>query len=388
MKHTRRHFLLFALLFAACLTSSQAMAAELASDGNDAKTELNKAIKAVKRLGAFEARWEASEFQGSAQTASFSGNIYVSSPRVYLSTSQQSIWYDGHTEWNLRTGASEVYVSTPTAAEAAKINPLSFLSIPLSNYNAQPLKRTTLRGESTISSGGGYTITTTATQSTLTTTAAGTYSAIATSSCVAKRTNSITIANLDMSEQKTVRKVSQWYVKNGRPTPDIALWQLGEGETFKSVEWSPANATGLDFRTDTETGIVYLEGKEPSANTSGDIEYTLTLTITDACGTDHALSGQTIKLTHQKNTDKHVLAFVVGNTEKNNNKYVAIGKGFTESITASQTTQVSLYNAIAAQFDVQATNIYSTDDEQKLREYYSQYDILCITDYPNTRCAH
>ena len=239
-------------------------------------------------------------------------------------------------------------------------------------------------GESTISSGGGYTITTTATQSTLTTTAAGTYSAIATSSCVAKRTNSITIANLDMSEQKTVRKVSQWYVKNGRPTPDIALWQLGEGETFKSVEWSPANATGLDFRTDTETGIVYLEGKEPSANTSGDIEYTLTLTITDACGTDHALSGQTIKLTHQKNTDKHVLAFVVGNTEKNNNKYVAIGKGFTESITASQTTQVSLYNAIAAQFDVQATNIYSTDDEQKLREYYSQYDILCITDYPNT----
>ncbi len=151
MKHTRRHFLLFALLFAACLTSSQAMAAELASDGNDAKTELNKAIKAVKRLGAFEARWEASEFQGSAQTASFSGNIYVSSPRVYLSTSQQSIWYDGHTEWNLRTGASEVYVSTPTAAEAAKINPLSFLSIPLSNYNAQPLKRTTLRGESTIS---------------------------------------------------------------------------------------------------------------------------------------------------------------------------------------------------------------------------------------------
>ena len=238
-------------------------------------------------------------------------------------------------------------------------------------------------GDSPISNGGGYTITTTATQSTLATTTAGTYSAIATSSCAAKRTNSITVANMDMSEQKTVRKVSQWYVKNGRPTPDIALWQLGEGETFKSVAWSPTNGTGLDFVT--RNGIVYLEGKEPSTNTSADIPYTLTLTITDACGTDHVLSGQTITIIHQKNTDKHVLAFVVGNTEKKNNKYVAIGKGFTESITASQTTQVSLYNAIAAQFDVQATNIYSTDDEQKLREYYSQYDILCITDYPNTQ---
>ena len=230
-------------------------------------------------------------------------------------------------------------------------------------------------GDSPISNGGSYTITTTATQSTLITAAAGTYSAIATKSCAAKRTNSITIANMDMSEQKTVRKVSQWYVKNGRPTPDIALWQLGEGETFKSVAWSTTNGTGLDFVT--RNGIVYLEGKEPSTNTSGaDIPYTLTLTITDACGTDHVLSGQTIKLTHQKNTDKHVLAFVVNGTAKG---------GFTEGITAAQTTSVGLYNAIAANFDVQATNIYSTDDEQKLREYYSQYDILCITDYPNTQ---
>lgn len=212
-------------------------------------------------------------------------------------------------------------------------------------------------------------------ENSLTTTAAGTFSVVVSKSGCSLRSNSITIANMDMSEQKTVRKVSQWYVKNGRLTPDIALWQLGEGETFKSVAWSPSYGTGLDFVT--RNGIVYLEGKEPSTNTSGaDIPYTLTLTITDACGTDHELSGQTIKLTHQKNTDKHVLAFVVNGTAKG---------GFTEGITAAQTTSVGLYNAIAANFDVQATNIYSTDDEQKLREYYSQYDILCITDYPNTQ---
>ena len=230
-------------------------------------------------------------------------------------------------------------------------------------------------GDTDITNGGNYTIETDGTTSTLTTKQPGTYSVIVTKSCFV-RSNRITITNKSTSVHVT-RLVDKWYVKNGRLTPDIALWQLGEGETFESVEWSPANATGLDFRTDTETGIVYLEGKEPSANETGaDIEYTLKLTVKDACGTPHPLEEQTIKLTHQKNTDKHVLAFVVNGTAKG---------GFTEGITADQTTNVGLYNAIAAQFDVQATNIYATDDEKKLKEYYSQYDILCITDYPNTK---
>ncbi len=244
-------------------------------------------------------------------------------------------------------------------------------------------------GDAEISNGGDYTITApTETTSVLSTTTPGNYSAKAYKECekaAAKRSNTIKVVSA-ASEVDVTPIIEKWYIKNGRPTPDIALWQLGEGTSLKSVAWSPANATGLTAAGDIyeQEGIVYLTGKEPSANTGADIEYTLTLTVKNSCGSETVMSGKTITIVHQKNTDKHVLAFVVGNTEKKNNKYVAIGKGFTESIPASQTTNVPLYNAIANNFAVQPTNIYSTDDEKKLKEYYSQYDILCITDYPNT----
>ena len=217
---------------------------------------------------------------------------------------------------------------------------------------------------------------------TLTTSTAGAYSVVVSKSGCSLRSNTVNITDISAATSAT-KIVDKWYIKNGRLTPDIALWRLDEGTTFAGVSWSPSNSTGLDFVI--REGIVYLEGKEPNFNGSDDKEYTLTLTITDACGTPHSLTDKTITIIHQKNTDKHVLAFVVGNTEKNGDKYVAIGKGFTESIPASQTTNVGLYNEIAKNFDVQATNIYSTDDEQKIKEYYSQFDIICITDYPNTK---
>ena len=220
---------------------------------------------------------------------------------------------------------------------------------------------------------------------TLTTSTAGAYSVVVSKSGCSLRSNTVNITDISAATSAT-KIVDKWYIKNGRLTPDIALWRLDEGTTFTGVSWSPENTTGLNQEGDiyVRNGVVYLTGKAPGTNAT-DKEYTLTLTIADACGTPHVLTDKTITIIHQKNTDKHVLAFVVGNTEKNGDKYVAIGKGFTESIPASQTTNVGLYNEIAKNFDVQATNIYSTDDEQKIKEYYSQFDIICITDYPNTK---
>ncbi len=233
-------------------------------------------------------------------------------------------------------------------------------------------------GDTDINNEGNYTIAMDGTTSTLTTNQEGTYSVMVTKDC-SVRSNRITISNKS-TEVGAKRIVKNWYIKNGRPTPDIELWTLQNGAHLSSVAWDPANnTTGLTASDFYESdGKVYLKGKEPSSNTSGaDIDYTLTLTVEDDCGSTTAMSasGQLIYLHHQKNTDKHVLAFVVTGTEKG---------GFTEGITAAQTTSVELYNTIAANFDVLATNIYSTDDEQALKEYYSQFDILCVTDYPNT----
>jgi len=232
------------------------------------------------------------------------------------------------------------------------------------------------KGESTISDGDTYDIDGT----TMVTKEAGTYSVLVTNSAgtCSDRSNSITISNYS-AEVSASNIVDSWYIKHGRLTPDIALWTLDEGTHLNSVAWSPSNATGLTASDFYESdGIVYLKGKEPSSNESSDVEYTLTLTVEDECEntTELSASGKQITLTHQKNTDKHVLAFVVTGTEKGS---------WTAGITSAQTTGVDLYNEIAKNFDVLATNIYSTDDEQKLKEYYSQFDILCITDYPNTQ---
>ena len=219
-----------------------------------------------------------------------------------------------------------------------------------------------------------------------TATEAGSYYAVAHLNCD-RQSNTIVVT---ASEVDADRVVEKWYIKNGRLTPDIKLWTLDEGSHLVSVAWSPSNAPGLDQGDDIyeSDGAVYLTGRAPGSNDTGeDKSYTLTLTINNGCAGETILSdaSKQITIVHQKNTDKHVLAFVVGNTEMKDKKYVAIGKGFTESIPASQTTNVSLYNEIAKNFDVQATNIYSTDDEQKIKEYYSQFDIICITDYPNTK---
>ena len=213
---------------------------------------------------------------------------------------------------------------------------------------------------------------------TLTTSAAGSYSVVVSNATCSKRSNSITISNYS-AEVAATKIVDKWYIKNGRVTPDIALWTLNEGTHLDSVTWSTTNATGLTIADFYESdGVVYLSGKEPNTNESSDAEYTLTLRVKDECENKTLLntSAKQITLIHQKNTDKHVLAFVVTGTEKG---------GWTAGISADQTTNVELYNEIAKNFDVQATNIYSTDDEQKLKEYYSQFDILCITDYPNTK---
>ena len=119
-----------------------------------------------------------------------------------------------------------------------------------------------------MTNGGSYTITTEGATRTLTTTQTGTYSATITKDACTVRTNSITISNKSVSASVT-KIVDEWYVKNGRLTPDIELWSLSEGATLKSVAWSPVNGTGLSCVA--RGGVIYLEGKEPNENNSSDV---------------------------------------------------------------------------------------------------------------------
>ncbi len=233
-------------------------------------------------------------------------------------------------------------------------------------------------GDTDITNGGNYTITKNGTTSTLTTNQPGTYSVIVTKGCFV-RSNRITIKNAS-AEASVSKIIDEWYIKQGRLTPDIALFNA-EGATSFTIKDASTDAevtsiAGCTFEL--QDDVIYLHGYSTAGVGPTGIESaaneTIKVVVTDACGNE--ASAGNIIIHKQIRTDKHVLAFVVNGTAKG---------GFTEGITADQTTNVGLYNAIAAQFDVQATNIYATDDEKKLKEYYSQYDILCITDYPNTK---
>ena len=217
------------------------------------------------------------------------------------------------------------------------------------------------------------------TTSAITTGDAGVWYAVSNKGCTVTSTNEITITNRSTSVHAT-RLVKEWYIKHGRLTPDIALWELGDDCSFVSVAASEGWDAGTDLTEEgifyEQDGIVYMKGTEPKANAGAQQDYTLTLTVNDGCSNQTlGADGKKITIHHQQNTDKHVLAFIVSGTDKGD---------WTAGVTADQTTNVGLYNAIAANFDVLATNSRSTDDEQKLKEYYSQFDILCITDYPNT----
>ena len=215
---------------------------------------------------------------------------------------------------------------------------------------------------------------------TLTTTLEGTYSALVTKGC-SIRSNSVTITNIAFASATPL--VNEWYIKNGRLTPPIALWKLEGGARIAGVGWmkgeevSTAPYDNPENVIDVENGIVYLTGTPPQANETGeDIRYTIQLNIYNSCDDSPMVVPSTITIVHQKNTDKHVLAFVVTGT---------VNGGFTKGITTAQTTNVPLYNKISQEFDVLATNIYATDNEQLLKEYYSRFDIICITDYPNSK---
>ena len=233
-------------------------------------------------------------------------------------------------------------------------------------------------GDTDIKNGGNYTIVTDETTSTLTTNQPGTYSVIVKKGCFV-RSNRITIKNAS-AEASVSKIIDEWYIKQGRLTPDIALFNAEGATSFRikdaSTDAEVTSIAGCTFEL--QDDVIYLHGYSTAGVGPTGIESaaneTIKVVVTDACGNEASVGN--IIIHKQIRTDKHVLAFVVNGTEKGD---------WTAGVTADQTTNVGLYNAIAAQFDVQATNIYATDDEKKLKEYYSQYDILCITDYPNTK---
>ncbi|MBQ4395151.1 MAG: InlB B-repeat-containing protein [Paludibacteraceae bacterium] len=222
-----------------------------------------------------------------------------------------------------------------------------------------------------------------ATKTTYTATSGGTYYTITHKGCDAV-SNELTISTAAATATKIV---DEWYVKKDRRTPDIALVQTTNATGFTvSVSGSPiwnsdgtvtTGFAGCGFYLG-EDGIIYLKGEkdngdEPAKDdgswAAGNVPLSITAT---ACANASPVE---ITIHKQASTDKPSIAFVVDGGE---------GKAV-DNVTAAKTTSRAIWTYLSTDFTLTGCNAYWTIDEKALRQYYSQYDAILITDDPNTK---
>ena len=227
---------------------------------------------------------------------------------------------------------------------------------------------------------------------TYTATTAGEYYVIVTNTgdrhCAKTSTNTVVIAAKAAVTASKI--VDSWYVKNGRRTPDIALVQTTNTTDFtvafkgSTTIWDPTNSVstgfgGCPFRLGTD-GIIYLDGQSslravPTGMTVGDTTITITA---KGCGAGNNQSVD-IKLHVQAKTAHPSVA------------YVSLGTaaGAVTDTTAGYYKTAALYKYLdntlgGGDFDLTAQNAYWSVDEKELKQHYSQFDAILITDDPST----
>lgn len=211
------------------------------------------------------------------------------------------------------------------------------------------------------------------TETTYTATSGGAYYAITHKTCDAV-SNELTISTAAATATKIV---DSWYIKNGRRTPDIALVQTKNATNFTVTSGDdPVTSIGGCTFELKDDGIIYLHGTTstgaaPSGMTPGDMTITITAT---ACSNAAPLN---IVLHIQPETAKPTIAFVVDGTLRKDG-------GTATSVLEAKTSERPIWKYLANTFALTGCNAYWSVDSKELRQYYSQFDAILITDDPST----
>ena len=199
--------------------------------------------------------------------------------------------------------------------------------------------------------------------------------------CAKASTNTITLEGNEAATASNI--VNSWYVKNGRRTPDIALVQTENATDFTVTSGGSPITTfaGCAFYLGTD-GIIYLKGQQedgsaPTGLTSGD--ETLKFIATACGGNSSELS---ITIHKQESTTLPSVAFVVDGEKEGD--FDEEEENHSVNTELYQFLNYNLSTNPTGKFDLTGQNVYSTVDEQAIREHYSQFDAILITDDPST----
>ncbi|MBQ9665053.1 MAG: outer-membrane lipoprotein carrier protein LolA [Bacteroidaceae bacterium] len=123
------------ILMVALVLGLSSMTAQEATKILDKTAATLKAAKNVKIGFTLEA-------DGGGNTAGNTGYIKLSGQKFVVNMGGSITWFDGKTMWSYVKKNEEVNVTTPTAAEVAKMNPYAFLSFYKKGYTAKMGKST------------------------------------------------------------------------------------------------------------------------------------------------------------------------------------------------------------------------------------------------------
>ncbi len=194
---------------------------------------------------------------------------------------------------------------------------------------------------------------------------AGVYTAVTTKTCELT-SNSVTVTSASSTIEPTIF-ADEFTVKDYRPF-EYRLMQLNEGETCtvtSATSWIENN----DFKITTEGNIVTIKGDKKIESI---YDETIKLTISNGC----------------TSKDKDILIHATPKSAKPMIAWIATGeKGVKDNVLADQSTNTALYKALEAtgEYALTPRNCYWTTDEKELIKEYSQYDLVILTDYPNSR---
>lgn len=206
---------------------------------------------------------------------------------------------------------------------------------------------------------------------TYTTTEQGAYQVVASKNCH-QHSNVITITNLTAAPTITAI-YDYYYIKNNLDdfhSLNLALFEV----TNADVVSANFDVSSINCSLVIDDGKVYLRGKPVIA--ADNTINPFTVTVTNSCNSLSANASMDLRLLAA--TAKPTVAWVV------------VGKkdgGFTEDIADGQGSGNALFDYLntTGGYSLTAVNDYSTTNEKLIAQYYSQFDLIVMTDFPNSK---
>lgn len=201
----------------------------------------------------------------------------------------------------------------------------------------------------------------------------GTYQAVASKNCH-QHSNSITITNLEAAPTITAI-YDYYYIKNNLDdfhSLNLALFEV----TNADVVSANFDVSSINCSLVIDDGKVYLRGK-PEITANNTIN-PFTVTVTNSCNGLSASASMELRLLAA--TAKPTVAWVVVGKEDG---------GFIEGIVDGQGSGNALFDYLntTGGYSLTAVNDYSTTDEKAIAQYYSQFDLIVMTDFPNSKTS-